>query len=286
MQSTAPSGAVLSNENVTLTVTLAAAPAENDTINVYDAATDGTLLKTLTIANTETEQTITLDAAATGNVFVTYVANGSTESTRVESSGYAAPIADIAALTIVVSSDGTISGDEATYGGDLSYYLVSAGKQSVIDTWNVETSADDVATALDVTVEAGKPTLSTDNNSKYLVVVETKDGKVVAAGQSVVINIDSPYTITEIGSEAIGGAGITRTITTNGTDGSQYLVVQMTEGTGADAHVSVVMVKANDSIEVSYKTTAAVQVWLTNGMPALNGSEATGVTIFDTKTAE
>ncbi|WP_369284190.1 hypothetical protein, partial [Oscillibacter sp. GMB15532] len=98
--------------------------------------------------------------------------------------------------------------------------------------------------------------------------------------------IDSPYTITEIGAEAIGGAGITRTITTNGTDGNQYLVVQMTEGTGANAHVSVVMVKANDSIEVSYKTTAAVQVWLTNGMPALNGSEATGVTIFDTKTAE
>ena len=192
---------------------------------------------------------------------------------------------NIASLTISVSTNGTISGDTdtGTVGASFSYYLVSASKQSVIDTWNVETSADGIAAALEVSTQNGeKPTLSFNDNSKYLVVVETKDGKAVAAGQSAVIDIDSPYTITEISTEAAGGAGKTRTISTSGIDGNQYLVVQITEGAGADAHVSVVMVKAEDSATISYKTTATVQAWLTDGMPTLSGSTATGATIYDT----
>jgi hypothetical protein len=192
---------------------------------------------------------------------------------------------DIADLIIAVSNDGTISGntDTGTVGASFSYFLVSESQQSVIDTWNVETSADGIAAALEVSTQNGeKPTLAFSDNGKYLVVVEIKDSKVVAAGQSAVIDIDSPYTIAEISTEATGGAGITRTITTTGIDGSQYLVVQITEGTGADAHVSVVMVKAEDCVTISYKTTATVQAWLTDGMPTLSGSDATGATIYDT----
>ena len=197
-----------------------------------------------------------------------------------------APIADIAPLTISVNNVGTISGDTATAEGTLSYYLVSEDKQETIDSWNVETADSGVADALGVSAETSKPTLAFADNGKYLVVVETKDSKVVAAGQSAVIDIDSPYTITEISAETTGGAGITRTIATTGTNGTQYLVVQITEGTGDGAHVSVVMVKADDSVTISYKTTAMVQAWLTDGMPTLSGSTATGATIYDTETAE
>lgn len=105
------------------------------------------------------------------------------------------------------------------------------------------------------------------------------------SAQSVAYSYKSPYTITSIGAEEAGGAGITRTIKTSGTDGHQYLVIQMTEGTGKDAHVYVVMVKAENSVTVSYKTTAVVQVWLTDGMPKLNGLEATGAAVYGTLTA-
>ena len=91
VNSSAPTAAVLSNGNTTLTVTLAGAPASSDTITVYDAAEAGTTLKTFTIADTNTTQTITLASAATGEVYVTYTASGDTESARVTSTGYMAP---------------------------------------------------------------------------------------------------------------------------------------------------------------------------------------------------
>jgi len=73
----------------------------------------------------------------------------------------AQPVADIDDLIIAVSNDGAISGDTATADGStLSYSLVSTDKQETINGWNVETSADDVATALDATAEVSKPFLT------------------------------------------------------------------------------------------------------------------------------
>lgn len=92
--STAPSSAVLSDANATLTVTLAAAPVAGDTIKVYAAETGDTALQTLNIANTEVTQTITLNPAATGNVYVTYTGGANTESTRLASTGYDATHAE------------------------------------------------------------------------------------------------------------------------------------------------------------------------------------------------
>ena len=92
---------------------------------------------------------------------------------------------DIADLTIAVGSDGAITGDTATAGGTLSYYFVETTKATEIAAWTTETTAEKVGTDLGVSAEANKPTISDNTkNGKFLVVVEIKDGKVVAAGQS------------------------------------------------------------------------------------------------------
>ena len=96
------------------------------------------------------------------------------------------------ALTVTVGTDGTISvqsNDEVYTGTALSYYIVEEDKTSVISAWTAETTASDVAADLGATAEAGKPTITADNNGKYVVVVDIAEEKVAAAGQSAAINI-------------------------------------------------------------------------------------------------
>ncbi|WP_369282204.1 pectate lyase-like adhesive domain-containing protein, partial [Oscillibacter sp. GMB15532] len=135
------------------------------------------------------------------------------------------PVADIADLTIAVSSDGVISGDEAKADGTLAYYLVSDDKQSVIDGWNVETSADDIADDLGATAEEGKPALTIENNGKHLVVIETKDGKVVAAGQSAAINIEANVSTAAEFQAAMKNTAVTTINITDSFSTDQKLVV-------------------------------------------------------------
>lgn len=118
--------------------------------------------------------------------------------------------ADIADLTIAVDETGSISGDTPTAGGNLSYYIVSDSKQSAIDSWTTESDDALVADNLGVAAESSKPTLTADDhNGKFLVVVEMKDGKVLAAGQSAAINI-SPSATSTVGA-------LTVTVSENGT---------------------------------------------------------------------
>jgi hypothetical protein len=67
--------------------------------------------------------------------------------------------------------------------------LVSSSKAAAIAAWTVETTAAEVLTALGVQAESGRPTLTNSDNGRFLVVVEIKNNKVVAAGQSSAINI-------------------------------------------------------------------------------------------------
>jgi len=80
-----------------------------------------------------------------------------------------------------------------------------------------------------------------------------------------------------IGAENRGGAGYTRTISIDSAEdlSDKYLVVQFTEGTGANAKVSVVMVSVTGSdVTVSYQSSGTkVDAWLVSGMPDLAGED-------------
>lgn len=81
-----------------------------------------------------------------------------------------------------------------------------------------------------------------------------------------------------ISEEENGGAGKYRTINIQGhilDENPKYLTVQLTEGTGEDAKVSVITTTANcNEINVSYKNAGTkVEVWLTDGMPDLTGND-------------
>lgn len=86
------------------------------------------------------------------------------------------------------------------------------------------------------------------------------------------------YTLA-VGNESIGGAGRIRIITIGGSESvnleGKYLVVQITEGTGEEAKVSVVMISPqNQAVLVSYRVARTkVEVWITSGMPDLVGED-------------
>lgn len=100
---------------------------------------------------------------------------------------------NIETLNVAVDAEGTITvkkGEDVYTGTALSYYIVEESKATEISKWTTETTADTVATDLGVSAETGKPTLTTANNDKFLVVVDIANGKVVAAGQSSAIAIE------------------------------------------------------------------------------------------------
>lgn len=99
-----------------------------------------------------------------------------------------------------------------------------------------------------------------------------------------------PYSLT-IGEEVAGGAGRMRTVSIGGSEAAnlsgKYLVVQLTQGAGDDAKVSVVMISATgaDTV-VSYPVGGTrVEVWLTSGMPELS-AEDMGIAVHAYGTAE
>lgn len=94
--------------------------------------------------------------------------------------------------------------------------------------------------------------------------------------------VQSP-SIEGIGAEVAGGAGLTRTITCSGNLDGRYLVIQITEGSGEAAKVSVVMIEAGTTVTVSYQNTASLYVLLTDKMPNLTGTDPTGATIYDSE---
>ncbi|MFB9328003.1 Ig-like domain-containing protein [Paenibacillus aurantiacus] len=84
-----------------------------------------------------------------------------------------------------------------------------------------------------------------------------------------------------IGNQISGGVGYKRTISVDGGDlTGKYLVVQYTEGSGARAKVSIAVVDASDSTDISYQTDGTqIKVWLVSGIPNLTAADM-GVTVF------
>ena len=79
-----------------------------------------------------------------------------------------------------------------------------------------------------------------------------------------------------IGPETSGGAGKVRTITISSRITCDWLVVQFTEGTGANAKISVIMVSpVGNTVTVSYpKAGTRIDVWAASGgIPDLTGED-------------
>jgi hypothetical protein len=117
----------------------------------------------------------------------------------------------------------------------------------------------------------------------------TVNGAVASTQIKAVANItvhalETEYAIS-LGAEQNGGLGKTRPITISGDSTAnlegKYLIVQMTEGTGVNAKVSVVMIAAtNATTTVSYaKAGTKVDAWLASGMPDFAGPNL-GVTLY------
>ena len=91
--------------------------------------------------------------------------------------------------------------------------------------------------------------------------------------------------------ETSGGAGKMRVIKVKGNDVSEnqnkYLVVQLTEGVGQAAKVSVTIVSiSSNEFIVSYpKKDTKVEVWITSGIPNLRGKEM-GVDVYAYKSSD
>jgi|GEM_PF-1630045 Domain of unknown function (DUF1083)./Bacterial Ig-like domain (group 4). len=111
------------------------------------------------------------------------------------------------------------------------------------------------------------------------------DGTAIQATANVTVQATAVEYEVSLGAEQNGGAGKTRTVTITGEKAAdladKYLIVQFTEGTGANAHVSVVMIAATSPVTtVSYaKAGTKVDVWLASGMPNLTSTNL-GVTIY------
>lgn len=87
-----------------------------------------------------------------------------------------------------------------------------------------------------------------------------------------------------LGAEQTGGAGYQRVITIGDTPADlsgMYVVVQLTDGSGASAKVSVVSISATDKeMRVSYmKAGTKIKVWLVSGFPNLTSGNM-GVTVY------
>ncbi|WP_127490749.1 sugar-binding protein [Paenibacillus glycanilyticus] len=112
----------------------------------------------------------------------------------------------------------------------------------------------------------------------------TVEGTTIKAVANVTVQSKTIEYAIAIGAEQNGGAGKTRNVTITGEKSSElagkYLIVQFTEGTGVNAHVSVVMIAAtSQATAISYaKAGLKVDVWLASGMPALADSNL-GVTV-------
>ena len=80
-----------------------------------------------------------------------------------------------------------------------------------------------------------------------------------------------------IGPETSGGAGKVRTITISSRITCDWFVVQFTEGTGANAKISVIMVSRGNTVTVSYPAGTRIDVWAASGgIPTSPGRYGSG----------
>jgi hypothetical protein len=113
----------------------------------------------------------------------------------------------------------------------------------------------------------------------------TVNGTSIKAAANVTVTAQAYDYALAFGAEQSGGVGKTRAITISGEDAAdlagKYLIVQFTEGAGANAKVSVVMIPATSgATTVSYaKAGTKVNAWLASGMPDLVGEDL-GVTLY------
>lgn len=197
-------------------------------------------------------------------------------------------------LTVTVTADDNYSATISVSGnsGSVKYVVVTDDPSTVIAAWTIATTDAEALTALDVAGwQDTAPTLSYKDNAKYMVAVEVADGKLVAAGFALIEKIASPYTFDDSSiSQAVeGGAGFSQTIdfTDSGIEftGNEYVVVQITTGSGENIQNTMVMMivqAGTTSMMISYDRDATqVSVWLTSGMPDLNSASGIGVTNYD-----
>ena len=149
-----------------------------------------------------------------------------------------------------------------------------------------QTSLDSATTDQD-----GKYSFATkEAKGTYVVVVAAVEGSYAESKADVTVNdadvIDAVITLQKetpdytlsIGAESNGGVGYTRTITVGGN--GKYLVTAITEGSGDNAKVSVVMFAlTGTTASVSYQTKGAtVETWIVsaNSMPKFTNGAIDG----------
>jgi hypothetical protein len=174
-----PYSAVLSNNNLTLTVTLTDDPMEDDIIRVYSTQEGATQIGSNHVIdnNADKVQVITLSSAATGDVWVTYqdVYGNGTESPRKKSSGFATDLQTVGAN----GTAGTATTTELTFTFSNPVKDLSATNIQITNT-----------TASGRTVTPGVPSTSDDtvwtvpitgtwNNGDSITVASTLEGVTV-----------------------------------------------------------------------------------------------------------
>ncbi|MFB9328001.1 Ig-like domain-containing protein [Paenibacillus aurantiacus] len=180
-----------------------------------------------------------------------------------------------------VSVDGKPVAPDTTPTGDITGTAVSVGNGQLTITWN-DPSDDDfdhvvisgagIATQT-IAKGTGRVTLTElINGTSYTILIKAADyyGN-ISSGVSVMGTPSASAISLEIGNRSIGGAGFLHSITTSGGDVTgKYLLIQLTEGTGANAKVTVIMIKASATAKVSYQADGTkVEAWLVSGMPNL-----------------
>ena len=206
----------------------------------------------------------------------------------------AAPVNPIDRLTVTIAATDSYNSTVSVSGqssGTVNYAKVTGDPTAVIATWTKDTAESQVLADLSLTNWWTLATLTYADNDLYVVAVEIDGGKVTAAGFAQVSGIESAYTFDEsnIGTPTDGGAGVSQTVSFESSGvaftGNEYVVVQVTTGTGADTTNTLVMFKipvGSSEVTCSYdKDAVAVKLWITSGLPNVTGG-GSGVASFDT----
>jgi len=195
-------------------------------------------------------------------------------------------------ITTYRSSDNTIIDTYSVYKGDeLQDQSVPAGLTGIAPT--TFGGSDGQITGTTVAMEYK---LSTDTSwtactgtaitglSSGVYQVRYSATSSVKASSATGVEVPSGVTLT-LGSEYSGGAGYKRSITIgNAPDvlSGKYILVQLTEGSGTSAKISVVMISATDEeMTVSYQTAGTkIKAWLLSDLPNSLTASDLGVMVY------
>uniref|UniRef100_UPI0025E9A4C5 hypothetical protein n=1 Tax=uncultured Intestinimonas sp. TaxID=1689265 RepID=UPI0025E9A4C5 len=205
----------------------------------------------------------------------------------------------LTSLAVTVTADENYSATIAVSGntGSVKYAVVTDDPSAIVTGWTTNTTAEDALAELGAeSWQDSAPTLGFADNDQYVIAVEVAERKLVAAGSCLISGIESPYTFDDSSiTEAVeGGAGVSQTISFAGSGvaftGNEYVVVQITTGSGEDIQNTMVMMvvqTGTESVTISYDSDATgVTVWLASDMPNLISADGTGVTSYDTCTVK